>query len=119
MLNNESKKKILTVKNYLKTFYDSVYELGTRMSEHKIFILAAGISFNILLYIIPLVLILVSFINIFIDPEEIVAVLEYAIENYIPNAQNYTDLLSHIIKEIEHLANSSKIAGIVGFFILL
>ena len=103
----------------IKIIYDSINELGIRMSDHKVFVLAGGLAYNILLYIIPLVLILVSFINIFVDPDELIHSIQQFINHYLPDSHNYNEIISNIIVEIKILSTSSKIAGIVGFIILL
>jgi uncharacterized BrkB/YihY/UPF0761 family membrane protein len=119
MSNSEEESFLKNIWNKIKNIYDVIYELGSRMSDHKIFILAAGIAFNIVLYTIPLVLILVSFINIFLEPDELIVTLQQVTEQYLPNQQNYTTLISNTILEIETLATSSKIAGAISFVILL
>ena len=99
--------------------FQLVYDFGVRMSDHKLFILAGGIAFNILLYIIPLVLILVLFVNIFIEPEVLILAIENAIKTYLPGIENYTPIIEGIVSEVNNIASSSKIFGIVGFVILL
>jgi membrane protein len=89
------------------------------MSEHKLFILAGGIAFNILLYIIPLVLILVLFVNVFIKPDDLISLIEGGINRYLPGVENYTQIITSVVAEVNSIANSSKIFGIVGFIILL
>ena len=99
--------------------FQFVYGLGVRMSEHKLFVLAGGIAFNILLYIIPLVLILVLFINIFVDPDVLVAAIENGVTIYLPGVENYSEIIAGVVSEVNNIAGSSKIFGMVGFVILL
>ena len=103
----------------IKQFCSLVYEFGDRMSHHKLFIMAGGLSFNVLLYIIPLVLILTSFINIFIDPDVLVETIHKALNNYLPDSDSYSILISQILSEIESLNSGSKLAGTIGFVVLL
>jgi len=99
--------------------YQFIFEFGNRMSEHKLFILAGGIAFNILLYIIPLVLIMVLFVNIFVDPDVLIETIENGINVYLPGIENYAQIIAGVVSEVNNIASSSKIFGIVGFIILL
>jgi len=116
MINFAYLKKIL---NIIKIIFNTVYEFGDRLSNHNVFILAGGLAFNILLYIIPLVLILVSFINIFVDQEQLILSIQQGIQQYLPNTQSYDEIIASIFSEIQILSTNSKLAGIVGFIILL
>ena len=99
--------------------YQLIYEFGDRMSKHKTFILAGGIAFNILLYIIPLVLILVLFVNMFVEPDVLIDAIESGINVYLPGVENYAQIIAGVVSEVNNIASSSKIFGIVGFVILL
>ena len=99
--------------------YQFIYELGTRISDHKLYILAGGIAFNILFYTIPLVLILILFVNLFIEPEVLIDAIENTINVYLPGIENYAQIIGTVVSEIHNIANSSKIFGILGFVILL
>ncbi len=114
-------KKIIELYNKLEKSkgFVFIYELGVNISDHKLFVLAGGIAFNILLYIIPLVLILILFVNIFIEPEVLISTTEHLIQSYLPGIENYAVLLNGIVTEINHIANSSKFFGLLGFVILL
>jgi len=111
--------KELQIKIERSKSYNFIYELGLRMSEHKLFILAGGIAFNILLYIIPLVLILVLFVNVFIKPDELILAIEEGLNRYLPGVENYTQIITSVVAEVNNIAASSKIFGFVGFLILL
>jgi len=114
-------KKIIELYNKLEKSkgFNFIYELGSSISEHKLFVLAGGIAFNILLYIIPLVLILVLFVNIFVEREVLIATTEYLIQSYLPGIENHAKLLNGIVSEINNIAGSHKFFGILGFVILL
>jgi len=102
-----------------KEIFKTIKEFGDTVSTHNLFILAGGIAFNILLYIIPLVLIFVYFINIFIEPDELIEIIQNALLNYLPHTEFYSGFIASIVIEIQRIAASAKIAGIVGFIILL
>lgn len=113
--------KIITLYNKLEKskLFNFIYELGSNISEHKLFILAGGIAFNILLYIIPLVLILILFVNIFIQPDVLISTTEHLIQSYLPGIENHAILINGIVAEINNIAASSKLFGLLGFIILL
>lgn len=115
------KKELIRIYDKLENvkLYQFIYELGNRMSEHKLFILAGGIAFNILLYIIPLVLILVLFVNIFVEPDVLITAIDDGINRYLPGIENYKEIITSVVAEVNNVASSSKIFGIVGIVILL
>ena len=99
--------------------WDTIYEFGTAVSDNKLFVLSGGIAFNVLLYIIPLILIFVYFINIFIEPTELIQMIQNALLHYLPHTKFYDGFIANVIIEIQQIASSSKVAGIIGFIILL
>jgi len=102
-----------------KKIIKTINEFGTTVSDHNLFILAGGIAFNVLLYIIPLILIFVYFINIFIETDDLIQIIRDALLNYLPHTDLYSSFIANVVIEIQRIAASAKIAGIVGFVILL
>lgn len=106
-------------KQSVKALYYDIYELGARIGANQLFLLAGGIAFNIFLYIIPLILILVYFINFFIEPEQLIQIIQSVLIDHLPSTDYYTDIIASVIQEVQKIANTSKVAGIIGFAILL
>ena len=122
-MNNKSNEQEIKQNNskkyFIKTAWDNIYELGRRISKNQLFLLAGGIAFNIFLYIIPLILILVYFVNFFIEPEELIQLVQNVLIDYLPTTDYYKDVIATVIKEVQRIADTSKVAGIIGFIILL
>jgi len=116
---NKSKTNNFSLIKTCKKTWNTIYEFGTIISDHNLFTLAGGIAFNILLYIIPLILIFVYFINIFIEPTELIQIIQNVLLNYLPHTDFYAEFIASVVVEIQRIASSAKIAGIVGFIILL
>ncbi|MDR0926332.1 MAG: YihY family inner membrane protein [Ignavibacteria bacterium] len=116
---DEELQKYYSFSKICHLIYDYVYFLGVRISEHKLFILAGGLAFNILLYIIPLVLILIYIINIFIKPDQLIEVIERALLDYLPYTEVYREIIREVIFEVQRISITSNVAGIIGFVILL
>ena len=87
---------------------------ANRVSNHHVFLVAAGIAFNILIYIIPLLLVIVFAINFFFSVEQITMFLSHFLNEILPPGEQTEKILSTVITEITSIFNESKIAGIIG-----
>ena len=85
-----------------------------RVAEHHIFLVASGIAFNIILYIIPLLLVIIFAISYFFSVNDITSFLSNFLHEILPPGQQTENLLSSIIKETLKIFSGSGIAGIIG-----
>jgi len=103
----------------VKSVYRTLYELSDRMDKHHIYLISAGIAFNILLYIIPLFLVTIFVLSKVISFESILPTLEHLLREILPQT-NYSDtMITQILKEIVFVKNNSSTAGWIGLFMLL
>ncbi len=118
----KSKKKEASfgeIRAFFSKTYNYIDELMDRISNHKLFLLAGGLAFNILLYIIPLILIIIYLINVFIDTDDLIHYIETSLIDFLPQTDYYGDIIYSVISEIQRISDSSTIAGIIGIFALL
>lgn len=97
-----------------------LYELFVdRLDSHHTFILASGIAFNILLYLIPIFLILVLSVRLFLGPEGILEVLDGILLDFLPPTSSTYDLLNTVSHEVEVLVQYASVFGFIGGITLL
>jgi membrane protein len=109
--------KVIVLKIY--DIYKLADEFITRLSNHHIFLIAAGISFNIALYLIPMFLMAVYIINLIFGYEIIAETLEGVLLNLFPPTDSARELIHVIIEEVYVIGSNSKFFGWIGFIILL
>ncbi len=113
--------------NYmLKNFGAKIYHIYRivdiffgRISKHHIFLISAGISFNMLLYSIPLFLIALYIVNLIFDYSEISETIENFLLNLLPPTSSAKEIIHTIVEEIRIIGDRSKLFGWIGIFVLL
>lgn len=98
----------------LRSFVGFCECFSDRVAEHHIFLVASGIAFNIILYIIPLLLVIIFAISYFFSVNDITSFLSNFLHEILPPGQQTENLLSSIIKETLKIFSGSGIAGIIG-----
>lgn len=90
-----------------------------RLDRHQTFMMASGIAFNILLYLLPIFLILVLIVRVLLGSEGIVELFSGLLFDFLPPTADTYALLGTISKEVELLVEYSSVFGIVGGLSLL
>lgn len=90
-----------------------------RLDSHHTFMLASGIAFNILLYLIPIFLILVLSIRMFLGPQGIIEIFNDILLEFLPPTKETYDLLATVSHEVEILVAYSSVFGFIGGISLL
>ncbi len=116
---NKIKEVIKDPKGTFKRVYRWLELFEERLDRHQTFMMASGIAFNILLYLLPVFLILVLTIRIFLGSEGIVEVFSGLLFDFLPPTQDTYVLLETISKEVEILVDYSSVFGIIGGISLL
>ncbi len=96
-----------------------IEELINRLDKHHTFIMSAGIAFNIILYLIPLLLVLLYAVDLTVGSEAVLEFLASASENFAPDKKEITSLLTNTIHEVYLIFEGSSLAGWIGIVSLL
>ena len=111
---------ILGIKNRtirgIIAFIELLFE---RIAGHHLFLIAAGIAFNVLLYLIPLLLVVVFIISSVFDTEAITQFLAKSLNDILPPSEQSRQLLQTTISEVTTIFAASSTAGIIGIVTLL
>lgn len=108
-----------TLKNKLKSLYNTIMEFSDQVDDNHTYMLAAGIAFNISLYIIPLFLLAIYLVNAFVDTNYLTEVIEKALTDFMPPTVSSKEIIHTIIDEVKKINLHSSTAGIVGLVSLL
>lgn len=96
-----------------------LFEFFDRVDEHHLYLISAGIAFNILLYLIPLLLVGVYVFNLLFGADVITVTIMDALSNILPPNSTTTDLLKGTINEVNAILKSSSLLGGLGIVTLL
>ncbi|MCK5741740.1 MAG: YihY/virulence factor BrkB family protein [Chlorobi bacterium] len=100
-------------------FVAGVEEVFDRVEHNHSFLMAAGIAFNILLYLIPLLLVAIYIVNVVFGIGSVTEFLTTTLENVLPPDETTTGLLQKTIEEVYFILAKSSLAGWIGIVTLL
>lgn len=93
-------------------------ELFNRMSHNHIFIISAGIAFNILLYLIPLILVALYVVNLSIEEDKVIYFIQDKLNQIIPAVPMLKNFIQDILAEITIIYKKSILFGWIGIISL-
>lgn len=115
-IQNFLREKLKLFWDWLKFYLVNIYE---KMDHHHAFIFASGMTYNILLCIIPMVLIMFSVLGSILQSQELLIQISLVIDEFVP-ISDYSDKIKGILFErigefIKYKTLVGSI-GIVGLF---
>ncbi|MGB9911973.1 MAG: YihY/virulence factor BrkB family protein [Candidatus Kapaibacteriota bacterium] len=96
-----------------------MYQFIEQIDNHHIFLLSAAISFNILLYIIPLILVGIFIATQFLDKNSFIEFISNLLFSFLPETENSYYFVSNLLLEINNIFSASSYVGIFGIIALL
>lgn len=116
IIKNWLKNKFESFWNWLKYYVVNIYE---KMDHHHAFIFASGMTYNILLCIIPMVLITFSVLGSILESQELLIQISLMIDDVIP-ISDYADKIKEILFErIGEFIKYRTVVGTLGIIGLL
>jgi membrane protein len=106
-------------KGILYTIYKNVMELSDRLDAHHTFMLASGIAFNLIIYMIPLFLLVIYIIKVIFDLDVFVDTIEKLLIDYLPPTTSNADLIHTVIDEVTLITEHAALFGWIGVIGLL
>jgi membrane protein len=92
-------------------FVTGFYEYA---ENHPIFLLSAGIAFNVLLCIVPLVLMFLYVLGRVIDPPQLLKIVQDYLEPFIPERAYRQRVLDALADQVNVLVVNRQFAGLIG-----
>ncbi|OGU61071.1 MAG: hypothetical protein A2X64_10545 [Ignavibacteria bacterium GWF2_33_9] len=105
---------INVLKNFLKRIYKRIANFIEVIDRHNIFMLAAGISFNIFLYFIPLILIAIYFAINLLDAQMVDNTIQNLFLEFLPDTENTYVIIYEVLTEISAIQKGSGTSGLIG-----
>jgi membrane protein len=90
-----------------------------RIEKHHLFLVSAGIAFNLLLYLIPLLLIAVFLVNVIFEINSVTSFLTQTLQSVLPPNNKTTEFLRATLEEVYSILTHSTVAGWIGVITLL
>ncbi len=112
-------KRLKVIWLWIEIRLSSFFKLIDKMERDHIFLMAAGIAFNIFLYLIPLFLVSVYLVNLLFGADNITQILVKYIDTVLPPTSQTSQLLEDILHEVNLIFAQSSLAGWVGIAVLL
>lgn len=106
-------------KKNFENFFNGVGEFFARTEKHSLFLKAAGIAFNILLYLIPMFLVAVFIVNILFSSEEVYDYIRKIFLDFLPPTERNEKFLDAILNEVSKILKKSSVAGWIGIAALI
>ncbi len=103
----------------ISKIYYLIDEFIERVESHHLFMIAGGIAFNILLYLIPLILVTLYIVNLFLEPENFQATLTSIVRELLPPTESTEEILQEVLKEVNNIIEFSSFFGYIGLGALL
>ncbi len=103
----------------IRKTYAFIETLANRMSKHNLFLVSAGIAFNIILYVIPMLLVIVFAVSKLYDVNEISYFLSKLMHDFMPPSEQSSQIIEMLVREVTGVFKKGATAGVVGIVILL
>jgi membrane protein len=120
---NEKIEEVNLIKkiNYLspRNIYRFLEHIYDEADKNHVYLIASGISFNILLYVVPLLLLVVYVITIFFEPEFAIKIISKLIKEALPRKIYSKELITNMREEINYLFEYRALFGFFGVFTIL
>ncbi|MEJ5286839.1 MAG: hypothetical protein CH6_1569 [Candidatus Kapaibacterium sp.] len=109
----------IKIPNFIEKTYRWVDKFIERIDNHHIFLLSAAISFNILLYIIPLILVGIYIATLFLNKNSFMELISNLLFSFLPETEEAYSFVSNLLLEINNIFSVSSFVGIIGILVLL
>ncbi len=90
-----------------------------RLDELHVYLLAAGLSFNVLLCLLPLFLVALYIAGSIIHLEPVIESVRHTLSQALPLTPGTESFIDAVVDEIRSVKDSSTTAGLVGIAVLL
>ncbi len=107
------------VPKWVKKTFNYILDFVDKIEKHHIFLLSAAVAFNVLLYIIPLILIGIYITNLFFDTNFFNSLLAELLLSFLPETEQTYLIISNLLLETQKIFSVSSFVGLVGTVSLL
>jgi membrane protein len=105
--------------SWVKKTYHLIFEFIDRIDSHHIFLLSSAVSFNVLLYFVPLILVGIYITNLFLNLETFNSLIAELLLSFLPDTEQTYSIISNLLLETNKIFSVSSFVGLVGIISLL
>lgn len=110
----QGRKKIIA--NPIYRFID---EVSSRLAQEHVYLLSAGISFNVLLCLIPMILVALYVAGKVVNVDNVILYVQQALATALPATSSTNELITTVVSELRTIDEYSTTAGYIGIGILI
>ncbi len=100
-------------------FIDSAWQVLERANDHHIYLAASGIAFNIILFSLPTVLVIVFVLGALVEPAIVIGAVEQFFRQTLPDGGGLEAILREANNELQEVLTNYSNAGWFGIPVLL
>ncbi len=104
-----------TVGDLLRWMWDNVWQIALRADGDHIFLLAAGIAFNMAIALVPTILILLFVLGYILEPDQVALQLNSWLDQFIVSSGSQAQIIELVRTQITSIVDNRGIAGVLGF----
>jgi len=106
--------KLTRIGELIKSSWITLNEFSDILDRHHTFMLASGIAFNVMIYMIPLFLIAIYILSNAIDATTIDFLLQDIFAGFLPPTESNYKFLKSVLSEVRLITEHSTFFGIIG-----
>lgn len=104
---------------YICNIYRIADAVVDNADRHHIFLLASGIAFNVILFILPAMLVMIYSLQKIVEPTTILTAVGGFVKGILPSGQDSEMLIGQVLDEVRSALSKSSKAGWIGIPALL
>lgn len=108
-----------TVRGWLKWLWENIWQVSLRADSDHVFLLAAGIAFNIALSLVPTVLIILFVLGYVLESAQVVDQLSSYLDRLIVSPGSQKEIIELVRAQVDSIVANRGLAGLLGFIGLL
>ncbi|MGE3801666.1 MAG: YihY/virulence factor BrkB family protein [Candidatus Kapaibacterium sp.] len=108
-----------TLRDWFVWLWKNIWQIALRSDGDHIFLLAAGIAFNIAIALVPTVLILLFVLGYLLNPDTVAEQLNTYLDRFLISSGQQQQIIEIIKVQVSSIVENRGIAGALGFFGLL
>lgn len=108
-----------SLKDRLRIVWDNIWRIALRSDSDHIFLMAAGIAFNIAFAFVPTALILLFVLGYILNPEDVAVQLRTYLDRLLITSGSQNDIIDLVQSQVQSIVANRGLAGVAGFIGLL
>lgn len=98
----------------VQPFGKAVWHILDNANHHHIYLAASGIAFNVLVFMLPTLLVIVFIVGTFVEEQRILAALNELLHQILPVGSNFDSVIWGLEGEVREVISGYKRAGWIG-----